>query len=88
MSRMGCCGKATLCHDTGPLHCACTCVWAGVRERRPYLIADYFNAAVYPSAPPFDADTAGAFARWVAAAVARYEGKGIIWEIQNEPNGG
>lgn len=36
---------------------------------------------------PYTDDGRAAFARFAAAAVSHYKGKGIIWELWNEPNG-
>mgnify|MGYP003878656553 CR=1 FL=1 len=38
--------------------------------------------------PPINASQIAAFARYAVATVSRYAGRGVIWEIQNEPNGG
>jgi hypothetical protein len=60
---------------------------------KPYYILDYGNPLYSPSSEghPFteEADTPAfraAFAKWAAAAVSRFKGRGIIWEIWNEPN--
>ena len=37
---------------------------------------------------PFTREGRQAFANWAAAAVKRYRGRGIVWEIYNEPNTG
>jgi len=37
-------------------------------------------------ASPRKPESVEAFARWAAAAAARYGGRGVIWEIWNEPN--
>jgi polysaccharide biosynthesis protein PslG len=37
---------------------------------------------------PYTDDGRAAFARFAAAAVSHYKGKGIIWELWNEPDGG
>jgi hypothetical protein len=60
---------------------------------KPYFILDYGNALYSPSSKggPMteEADTPAfraGFAKWAAAAVQRYKGRGILWEIWNEPN--
>jgi hypothetical protein len=52
------------------------------------LILDYGND-IYGSGgkPPYDDEGRAAFARWAVAAVQRYQGKGVLWELWNEPNG-
>ena len=37
--------------------------------------------------PPYDDAGRAAFARWAVAAVQRFQGQGILWELWNEPNG-
>ncbi len=61
---------------------------------KPYFILDYGNALYSPSSKggpaTEDADTPAyraAFAKWAVAAVSHFKGRGIIWEIWNEPNG-
>lgn len=71
------------------------------RGIRPYYILDYSNALYEETvasknpvtgqeqrdvASPQHPESVAAFARWAAAAVARFKGRGIIWEIWNEPN--
>lgn len=61
---------------------------------KPLFILDYGNS-LYSPAPPIepaanDANSPAfraAFARWAAASAAHFKGRGIIWEIWNEPNG-
>lgn len=59
------------------------------RGIRAYLILDYNNYN-YLAAHELDAADIpvqiDGFKRFASAAVARYKGKGIIWEIWNEPN--
>jgi Cellulase (glycosyl hydrolase family 5) len=59
------------------------------RGIRPYYILDYSNP-LYESgdASPQHPASVAAFARWAAATATHYQGKLIIWEIWNEPNGG
>ncbi|MGD1000411.1 MAG: cellulase family glycosylhydrolase [Candidatus Brocadiia bacterium] len=53
---------------------------------RALLILDYGNALYEPeNAVATDAGRQ-AFARWAAAAAAHFKGRGILWEIWNEPN--
>ena len=54
---------------------------------RPLYIIDYYNP-LYDGglAPHTDAGRA-AFARFAAAAAAHFRGRGVVWEIWNEPNG-
>jgi beta-xylosidase len=71
------------------------------RGIRPYYILDYSNglyeetvATINPVtgkeqrdvASPQRPESVAAFARWAAAAVERFKGRGIVWEIWNEPN--
>lgn len=57
-------------------------------QLRALFILDYGNS-VY-EAEGAVATEAGrrAFARWAAAAAVHFRGRGILWEIWNEPNGG
>lgn len=52
---------------------------------RPLFILDYGNP-LYGGAPVRSAEARSAFAKFAATAAARYKGKGIVWEIWNEPN--
>ena len=61
---------------------------------RPYWILDYGNTCYPPQHPlPIVAKSCStptciaAFAKFAAAAAARYQGNGIIFECLNEPNG-
>lgn len=54
----------------------------------PYLILDYANPLYDGGLEPDDAAGRAAFAAYAVAGVKRYAGKGVIWEVQNEPNGG
>lgn len=38
------------------------------------------------TASPQQPESVAAFARWAAAAAAHFQGRGILWEIWNEPN--
>jgi len=59
------------------------------RGIRPYLILDY-NNGVYGASQELQGintqDQINGYANFAKAAAARYKGKGIIWEIWNEPN--
>ena len=55
---------------------------------RAVFILDYGNK-IYPNAEPPTTDEArAAFAKWAVAAVSRFKGRGYLWEMWNEPNGG
>lgn len=71
------------------------------RKLRPIYILDYSNRlyeAMVVSANPTDGkqrsdpaapqhpESIAAFARWAAAAAKHFQGRGIVWEIYNEPN--
>ncbi|GEM_PF-596158 len=59
------------------------------RGIRPYLILDYNNFAYGASqelAGITTQDQINGYTNFAKAAAARYKGKGIIWEIWNEPN--
>lgn len=69
---------------------------------RPYYILDYSNPLyeqnvtnINPitgkpeataTASPQHAESVAAFARWAGAAAEHFSGRGVIWEIWNEPN--
>jgi hypothetical protein len=55
---------------------------------RPLFILDYTNTLYDGDHAPFTNEGRQAFANWAAAAVKRYRGRGIVWEIYNEPNTG
>lgn len=73
------------------------------RGLRAIYILDYVNAAYEPrvtahravgepapeehTASPRHPESVAAFAKWAAEAARHYHGRGIIWEIYNEPNG-
>lgn len=55
---------------------------------RPYFIFDYSNPLYEEkNASPQHRESIAAFARWAAAAARHFRGRGVIWEIWNEPNG-
>jgi hypothetical protein len=54
---------------------------------RPILILDYGND-IYQKGSPKSPEARAAFARFAAAAVTHFKGRGVLWEMWNEPNGG
>jgi hypothetical protein len=52
---------------------------------RAMFILDHVNPLYGPEAPR-DAGSVAAFARFAAAAASHFAGRGVIWEIWNEPN--
>ena len=50
------------------------------------LILDYGNPLYDNDAPPRTEVARQAFARWAVAAARHFAGRGVIWEIYNEPN--
>ena len=57
-------------------------------QLRPLFILDYSNSHYDGDHAPFTREGRQAFANWATAAVKRYRGRGIVWEIYNEPNTG
>ena len=53
---------------------------------RIVFIMGYGNKLHDQGRSPATPEAIEAYANWVAAAVARYRGRGIVWEIWNEPN--
>jgi len=53
---------------------------------RAMLILDYSNPFYDKGLSPCSDAGRQAFARWAAAAVQRFQGRGVIWEMYNEPN--
>jgi hypothetical protein len=53
---------------------------------RPLLILDYGNPLYDGGRAPHTPEARAAFARFAAAAARRYGGRGVMWEIWNEPN--
>jgi hypothetical protein len=53
---------------------------------RVVAILDYGNPLYDKGASPISPQARAAFARFAAAAATHYAGKGIVWEIYNEPN--
>jgi hypothetical protein len=50
------------------------------------FILDYGNPLYDNDAPPRTDESRRAFARWATAAAKHFGGRGVIWEIYNEPN--
>jgi hypothetical protein len=55
---------------------------------KAYLILDYGNRLYGEERAVKTDDGREAFSKWAAAAVTHFKGKGVCWEIWNEPNGG
>ncbi len=53
---------------------------------RCLLILDYSNRLYDDGLSPHTPEGQAAFANWAAAAAKHFVGKGILWEIWNEPN--
>ncbi len=56
------------------------------RGIRPLFILDYGNPLYDDGLSPRTDEGRAAFAQFAAAGVAHFRGKGIIWELWNEPN--
>jgi hypothetical protein len=54
---------------------------------RAIFILDYGND-IYEKGSPKTQEARAAFARFAAAAATHFKGKGVLWEMWNEPNGG
>ncbi|HXE51420.1 MAG TPA: cellulase family glycosylhydrolase [Tepidisphaeraceae bacterium] len=52
----------------------------------PVFILDYSNRFYDDDQSPNTEEGRAAFARWAAAAAVHFKGRGIIWEMYNEPN--
>ena len=61
---------------------------SSLREYRiqALFILDYGNPLYDHDAPPRTDESRRAFARWATAAAKHFGGRGVIWEIYNEPN--
>jgi len=55
-------------------------------KMRTILILDYSNALYDGDRSPYTEAGRAAFAKWAVAAVTHFKGRGILWEIWNEPN--
>jgi len=53
---------------------------------RPLYILDYSNRHYDNGLSPNSPEGRAAFAKWAAAAVSHFKGRGILWEMYNEPN--
>lgn len=53
---------------------------------RAYFILDYGNRLYDGERSPHTDEGRAAFCAWVAAAMKRFQGRGIVWEMWNEPN--
>ncbi len=56
------------------------------RRIRPIFILGYGNK-LYSPVSPATPESRAAYARWAAAAVTHFRGRGVLWELWNEPNG-
>ncbi len=53
---------------------------------RPIYILDYSNRHYDNDLSPHTPEGRRAFAKWAAASVEHFKGRGILWEMYNEPN--
>ncbi len=53
---------------------------------RPYWILDYGNPLYNGGNAPTTQESIDAFVNWTVASLTHFKGKGIIWELWNEPN--
>jgi len=53
---------------------------------KPLYILCYSNKHYDEGLSPYSEEGRTAFAQWAAAAVTHFKGRGILWEIYNEPN--
>ena len=53
---------------------------------RALLILDYSNKLYDQGLSPYTPAGRAGFARWAAAAARHFKGRGILWEMYNEPN--
>ena len=53
---------------------------------RAMLILDYSNPHYDNGLSPASEEGRQAFARWAAAAATHFRGRGVLWEMYNEPN--
>jgi hypothetical protein len=54
---------------------------------RALLILDYANPLYDKNESPHSDEAVAAFAKWTAASATHFKGRGVIWEMYNEPNG-
>ena len=52
----------------------------------PLYILDYSNRNYDEGLSPYSEEGRKAFAKWAATAAVHFKGRGIIWEMYNEPN--
>jgi len=53
---------------------------------RPIFILDYSNRFYDDGLSPHSDEGRKAFAKWAAAAATHFKGRGVVWEMYNEPN--
>jgi hypothetical protein len=53
---------------------------------RPIFILDYSNRFYDDDQSPHTDEGRAAFAKWAAAASTHFKGRGVVWEMYNEPN--
>jgi hypothetical protein len=53
---------------------------------RPIFILDYSNRFYDDDQSPHTDEGRAAFAKWAAAAATHFKGRGVVWEMYNEPN--
>jgi hypothetical protein len=53
---------------------------------RAVFILDYVNPLYDDGKSPYTDDGRNAFAKWAAEGVKHFKGRGILWEMYNEPN--
>lgn len=53
---------------------------------RPVFILDYSNRLYDGGVSPASDEGRAAFAKWAAAAAKHFVGRGVVWEMYNEPN--
>src|SRR2546421_6530985 len=58
----------------------------GKHHLRAIFILDYVNRLYDKTESPHTVDARQAYAAWAAAAAKHFAGRGILWEIYNEPN--
>ena len=58
------------------------------KQMHALLILDYSNKLYDDGLSPFTDEGRAAFAKWATAAVLHLRGRGVLWEMYNEPNGG
>jgi len=57
-----------------------------VHHIRPIFILDYSNRFYDDDLSPHTDEGRAAFAKWAAAAAVHFKGRGVVWEMYNEPN--